>query len=308
MEWEEASDLLEAKILVKAPSFSMSVNGGYACHDILTKSFLVTPEDFLPEQLCKCAPGWAGLGANCSRCPSNTFSNDYNGTCRSCPEGSGAEVGAASCRCSFGKLMEGACGCEVGYGSDNLSCLPCENRNLECRKPGTELSSARPKLGFSRLKVNDTSAVPCLPPREARCNSSVTPCGDGYRGILCSDCADGYFASHNRCKPCGDGELPLWPVAAFVVSLAVISVVGCVWYCRRNHQAIEETGFSARQALKDQLKEQGPILLQMCQLWAVLALLAKDESVSATQSSFWEVPYVEAEKHMEQVIDHSKAS
>lgn len=306
----EAKELLEANILVESPTASMSIAGGYACHDLSTKSLQITPEDFLPEELCSCAPGWAGTGANCTRCANNTFSSDYSGNCQKCPEGSRAEAAGTSCRCAFGELLEApegmTCGCEEGYASDQKSCVPCHNWNLACPTSGMELRSALPKLGFARLMANDKLALPCLPPRETRCNSSAgsaNQCANGYQGILCSDCAEHFFATDGLCKACrSDGwmrpERPeIWYLTVSIIAV-LLAGLAYVWMQSARNVEATEPKFSAKDAIKEQLKGQGPILLQMCQLWAVLALLSKDgqdgSTTDAKASPFWEIPYVEA--------------
>ena len=57
----------------------------------------------------------------------------------------------------------------------------------------------------------------------------------------------------------------------------------------------ETVAFSAFGALKEQLQQQAPILLQMCQLWTVLAVLMDAEIETKPRGSLpWEIPYIEA--------------
>jgi len=102
-------------------------------------------------------------------------------------------------------------------------------------------------------------------------------------------------------------------VAAIVVILAVIGGGIWLWVHRNRHAEVrqEQQGPSASGALKEQLKAQVPILLQLCQLWPVLAVLATKTGNGPGQdtntmqdhggnegvgfaSAFWEVPYVQA--------------
>jgi len=49
-----------------------------------TKS--MSPNLFLPLDMCGCRPGYAGTGTNCSVCPANTFNSRNNQTiCQPCP-------------------------------------------------------------------------------------------------------------------------------------------------------------------------------------------------------------------------------
>jgi len=100
-------------------------------------------------------------------------------------------------------------------------------------------------------------------------------------------------------------------VAAIVVILVAMGVGIWLWMHRNRHPEVRQ-GPSASGALKEQLRAQVPILLQLCQLWPVLAVLATktgngpEQDTNAMQehkegneevgfaSAFWEVPYVQA--------------
>ena len=159
-----------------------------------------------------------------------------------------------------------------GYASDQKSCVPCHDWNLVCPRSGMELRSAQPKLGFARLMANDKLALPCLPPRETRCNSSAgsagsagsaKQCADGYQGILCSDCAEHFFATDGLCKACRSHgwmrpERPeLWYLA---VSIVVVLLAGLAYVWMQSARNVEAMApkFSAKDAVKEQLKGQGP--------------------------------------------------
>lgn len=300
----------------KTPHNSSDTAGGYSCYSIESTSLQVTPALFLPDELCSCSPGFAGRGVGCTTCPSDTYAEAY-GTrrCTPCPKGSTADESKTSCRCLSGGTFHShsspACQCSSGHasnvsaldeGSENEVCVPCHTNHLVCSEYGMHLISAPPEVGFARLTSNDTVAVACLPPKDTRCNSSQgnglvdSECGAGYRGILCSDCQDSHYFSNKLCEPCPDEDQSLhsWQVAALAAGVAVI---GLVLACLRMRwtSADAEAPFSAMDALKEQLKQQAPILLQTCQLWAVLALLMQGErQPEGTADSSWEVPFVEA--------------
>ena len=49
---------------------------GFACHELVAPNLRVTPEKFLPEEMCSCQPGYFGHGIQCSPCLKNTFSSE----------------------------------------------------------------------------------------------------------------------------------------------------------------------------------------------------------------------------------------
>ena len=75
-------------------------------------------------------------------------------------------------------------------------------------------------------------------------------------------------------------------------TLTVASVLA-LWLQRRTPGEPKLPEASVLSALKEQIKGQAPILLQTCQVWAVLAVLAKEEQAQSS-TSLWELPYVEA--------------
>lgn len=146
--------------------------------------------------------------------------------------------------------------------------------------------------------------------------STLGACGEGYTNVMCMDCAPKYFASGDQCERCHDSTMfstgtPII-VAAIVVILVAMGVVSWLWMHRNTHAEVRQGPSASGAALKEQLRAQVPILLQLCQLWPVLAVLATktgngpadqdkdivqdhggDEEVGFA-SAFWEVPYVQA--------------
>ncbi|CAJ1453259.1 unnamed protein product, partial [Effrenium voratum] len=307
----EAKELLEGGQLSRtAKRSSESIEGGFACFDLTSKALQITPARFLPMELCSCSPGRQGAGADCEKCPVNHFKEGYNGTCQKCEPGSTAPEGSTSCTCAVGEPYDdhgtNRCGCVAGEAynrSENgkSDCLPCHNLHLLCPQPGMLLSSAMPEEGHARLQQGDTAALPCLPPKYTRCNastgnaSSTLGCADGYSGLLCSDCSQGHYAASKLCEACPstDAMPQLLHIAiAAAVALTVGSVLALVWLRQRTPEAAKLPQASALSALKEQIKGQAPILLQLCQVWAVLAVLAKGEQ-GQSSTSLWELPYVE---------------
>ncbi|CAK9090057.1 unnamed protein product [Durusdinium trenchii] len=315
----EIEELLEERALTKTPElFSVNLEGGYSCYSIMSKSLHITPEKLLPQDLCRCSPGFEGTAVNCKKCPGNTFKRSYSGICKTCPEGSEPE-GGISCRCTFGDMVERAgvysCPeCRAGQASNGTSdeihsdhksenCIPCHNSHLVCADPGMLLWLAPPEEGFARLKVNDTLALPCLPPKKSRCNStsgkgSAHPeCAKGYRGILCSDCAAHHYLSNKICEPCRSGDMlpDHWQVAvAISAALALAAPFALVFLTLALVWVRHKPRWPAIGPWKDQLLIQAPILLQTCQLWAVLALLMKGEGQQGDAIlPNWDLPYIE---------------
>jgi len=171
---------------------------------------------------------------------------------------------------------------------------------LDCATPGSTALTARPQQGFARLG-NKTRAFECLPPQE-RCNASgqnhssqaalVSSCAEGYVGVMCMDCDSNFYAAGSACKECQDYDLEFPNPWLFAPVIVIVIVVLALWLWRRRHAEPEVQQVRCKSyftELKEQIQAQGPILLQHCQLWAVLAALRK----TTDASSSWEIPYIE---------------
>ena len=51
-------------------------SGGFACRELVEPWLRVTPELFMPAEMCACRPGYMGHATSCSPCPANTYSNE----------------------------------------------------------------------------------------------------------------------------------------------------------------------------------------------------------------------------------------
>ena len=78
--------------------------------------------------------------------------------------------------------------------------------------------------------------------------STLGACREGYTNVMCMDCAPKYYASGNRCERCHDSAMFSKSAALIVAAMLVILVAMGV----------------ASSALKEQLRAQVPILLQLC--------------------------------------------
>jgi len=318
----DVADLLESGVVKKTAKPTVyNEEHGFACYGNTNVLLLVSPEQFAPDQLCSCFPGWKGSGAQCQKCPQDSFTENYSSSeCQKCPPGSKAPAGAtsrSSCVCDVGVLYSSKgswkCGCPEHEALLEGICVRCEERGLDCSLPGSDVLSARPLPGFTRL-YKETRAFKCLAP-DMRCNPNSAnldvyqgydpSCAEGYIGVMCMECAPKYFATKSRCRRCQNAIASrngaLMILGSLILGLVAIGVGIWLWIRRMRSQK----GPGPLIALREQLKVQAPILLQLCQLWGVLALLAtvkKDDpgisvgglaGLRERLSTFWEVPYVE---------------
>ena len=305
----EANDVLDTGVVEWTDKRTVvNQQSGFACFNLFNTSIQISPEKFAPERLCACSPGWIGFGAQCEKCDRDSFSDAFSSEkCTPCPPGSTALVGATSiedCECKAGKLYNSTglwrCGCHKGLAYLDGTCAHCSDLHLSCPEPGSDARSAKPMAGYIRLG-KEAHAFKCLEP-DSRCNATYAEsdaptasndtqdvgttdynyCSKGYKGTMCMECEANYFATRKACEKCADAttySIALIIVVGITMVLAAVCVGIWLWM-RRSTQAEVQ--------LKEQLKAQVPILLQLCQLWAVLA------PKNATKGAFWEVPYVEA--------------
>eukprot|EP00438_Fugacium_kawagutii_P029163 Skav216182 [mRNA] locus=scaffold2249:142889:151468:+ [translate_table: standard] len=130
-----------------------------------------------------------------------------------------------------------------------------------------------------------------------------------YDGPLCMGCGTTYFAASGSCKKCTGGGVPPWLVkVCLCLTLAASMLVGalaiayCVYswdpgqWAGRLADAIFAPGALGNLQRK-LLRSEAPVLLQMVQLWVVLAVLASNSNETqddqASNSRFWELPYLQ---------------
>jgi len=303
---QEAEELFKENVVQETVSQTMfDREGRFACFDLTSSQLEITPNLFAPKRLCSCNPGWNGSGTQCKMCPPDHFKNDTSVDCMPCPEGSTAPNGSTShenCKCKVGELIEKngewLCGCPAHQARLEESCFPCADLHLDCSLEGSTVVSARALPGFARVG-NENRSFRCLPP-EQRCHSvqsfkmSKSACADGYVGVMCMDCASNFYAAGRACKECQDYDLEFPNPWLFAPVIVIVIVVLALWLWRwRNTepevQVQEVRCKSFFTEFKEQIQAQGPILLQHCQLWAVLAALRK----TTDASSCWEIPYIE---------------
>ena len=207
------------------------------------------------------------------------------------------------------------CGCPEHEALLEDICVKCVERGLDCSLPGSDVLSARPLPGFTRL-YKETRAFKCLAP-DTRCNANsanldahivlyncivcivcivvyfcslvwkiqktneqpnqVTTagstkdvyqgynpsCAEGYTGVMCMECAPKYFATRSRCRRCQNATAfrngALMILGSLVLVLVAIGVGIWLWIRRMRSQK----GPGPLIALREQLKVQAPILLQL---------------------------------------------
>eukprot|EP00439_Symbiodinium_sp_Y106_P055427 s2338_g7.t1 len=278
---EEVKPLLQKELKLQETRSAPEENAGYACIDLAASNLRVTPDRFLPEQMCACRPGHRGFGINCSSCPSNTFSDTENqAKCNACPQHSSAPPAASSlqaCECTFGiakgEKTNASCQCEAHTALLKGRCEVCSKLHLRCPEPGATASTAKAAPNFARLAPHAEEVFKCLD--AGRCTDAAeSGCTDGYDGPLCLECAIGYRASKQHCVPC-QGALGAQTKAfalvfmAGALLLAVFAGIGFLFRTRAAH-----LGPSLGECRR-LLTAQAPVLLQLAQLWVVLAQLAR---------------------------------
>ncbi|CAK9094535.1 unnamed protein product [Durusdinium trenchii] len=296
---EAAGELFASGLLKSTTEFALrDEQGGFACKNLIAGSLRVTPSLFLPEELCRCLPGWYGHGAQCRPCPPNTWKDSVTNadTCHPCPANSTSLEGSSElrhCKCYFGELHNGSCSCNSQHGLQGDSCVPCSKLNLQCSQPGSILSTAVPERGFLRLAPGAEEARRCPAPAEVRCSGGHR-CSEGYNGTLCTSCAEGFWASGPRCRTCADASsISLWILSLLAAVALLVALL--VYYRSRLSGSERRRSVSARELLQKLILLQAPVLLQTVQLWSVLTRLATTETTEQRDGErLPEIPYLEA--------------
>ena len=310
MNSSEAADMWQHEELRGTLQFTMiDKTNGFQCKDLEGSSFRVTPHLFLPNQLCQCLVGWIGTGAACRKCPKDTFRDEAvpstADACTPCPLNSTSKEASGTlkdCQCNLGHLFqmgdEWRCGCQPDQALVEDVCEKCELLHLDCKKNGSQASTAPAKEGYARLSPQEPRAFKCYPPLE-RCNATRSGvrdevgCNKGYSGILCSECVATYRKDGDSCKECPK-NLNSWRFIWVGLVGLILVVLGLAVAFRRGAEVQDVAPPSAIEASKDLAMAQAPILLQSCQLWPVLAHLARSVKTDTTEpSEAWWMKYIE---------------
>ena len=102
-----------------------------------------------------------------------------------------------------------------------------------------------------------------------RCNaiaatnqSENSECSDGYEGFMCMECSHNYYATGDHCEKCQDSVDHNTEV--ILVILVVLAAIGLFLWRQVPREQVQADVFSPWSVLKDQMRAQAPILLQMC--------------------------------------------
>ncbi|CAJ1441070.1 unnamed protein product, partial [Effrenium voratum] len=284
---------------------------GYACYGLNSQQLLISPDLFLPEELCGCLPGWEGNGTNCRQCLPGRYNEDFNQSqCMQCPDASDtASVAASSvdmCLCDFGRIHPKEpgdapgyrCACNMGQALHGRACVACGELHLNCSGVGNVATSVAPEQGWARLAPKNAKTFRCLEPAATRCTSSKDgQCAPGYAGPLCISCAEGSHSAGHLCKPCAAGPRKRALGAALVLGVAGLAIAGFVWRRRASEPEPSAGVPDAKKAALALLVSQGPLLLQLGQLWVVVAKLGTTKLDTKAEKgfavAFWEQPYVQ---------------
>ncbi|CAJ1438035.1 unnamed protein product [Effrenium voratum] len=326
----EASWLLSEGVLEISRHRSMGeASKSFSCYGLANTALQVTSSRFAPDVLCACAAGWYGRGVDCRLCPPNTYSHGGNATeCMPCPDNSTSPEGTTSakhCECHYGSIYRKtnatsererwACGCQTGYAQKDGNCVDCGDLHLDCSAFGLDAEVALPRPGFARLRKGQTATYECMPPKEQRCNLANQSglhipkgglgCAEGYRGPLCVDCEDGWHMDREICLKCNSErtwqEILLVWASGFAIVVGILA--GAMYFRRQIAESLvaQPHAEGTVGVLTQHFSTTLPVLLVMCQLWAVVAGLARTqhfetsepEAGHADDADGWEVQYVE---------------
>ncbi|TNV88077.1 hypothetical protein FGO68_gene10837 [Halteria grandinella] len=134
-------------------------------------------------------------------------------------------------------LSNGKCRqCQTGtylltVPTEPTQCLPCPSDKAYCYK-GTQIY---PLPGYWRSSIDSENFIKCLNPES--CLGGMFPldnltghCADGYQGVMCSSCSDGYYANYESqiCKRCPSPSVNSLVIVAFGL-LVIFVVILLVW-------------------------------------------------------------------------------
>ncbi|CEL98070.1 unnamed protein product [Vitrella brassicaformis CCMP3155] len=268
---------------------------------------------FAPDVLCRCLPGYAGTGINCTKCPPGTYSNRRDGTqtCRQCPDDAGSDEGSKECYCRLGHqrgeepcepCTAGSIGVRKGGADGSRSAWTCRDclPGLNCSVPinynasvlpgffqlTVKLQSDRPSHNTTREVTTYGAGLTSLPivmscPLPSACKGTnktdgLNICSEGHEGFVCSRCKAGFprQTPQQPCAPC----TPLWQIVLINV-LLVLATLMAIFILTA---LAERASSSPRAEVPSQL-----IKIGLSHITAVcgLAFLVFDESILGDQIS-----------------------
>ena len=175
-------------------------------------------------QCVPCAPGQYSEIGVCLPCPENSVPTGGGVACSECPARYEPSSDGTECVCKAGTFDAEALGdikCNgIETFSDGLEdkCTICP-MCMDCEVGETRLSRGWAFLGTGQ-------AFECPQPQGCPVyllsnitSTKASPCGLGYSGPVCGNCADGYnhLKVGNPCESCNDGVVNLQLVALLIV-------------------------------------------------------------------------------------------
>lgn len=269
---EDMKQLLQKELKLQDDRSVTNKTEGWACAVPAAGTLRITPQLFLPLDMCACQAGFYGHGISCTACPPNTFAEmEGQATCKPCPPDSYSSGSATTCECMFGSMRgppgNESCQCRAGTALLEDRCELCSELRLECKDQGLLAAEAPPTPGYARLLQSSERAYHCLIPQHCA-SSTMSGCKNGYGGPLCTDCAAGFRAFRNECFQCGEMSTTSKEFSGFAFLVAVVLALfsgAAFWACR----PAMPTDLRAK-SLGQLVAAQAPALLQLFQLWAVL--------------------------------------
>ncbi|CAJ1439845.1 unnamed protein product [Effrenium voratum] len=178
----------------------------------------------------------------------------------------------------------------------------CANKKLEM--PKGWMAPIDPETRLAELNwTREGRAIQCL--SDVACSGGQLPpdpakpmCSEGRTGVLCAACTIGHYATKGACEKCQasqEDKLHLWGMAAAVAAVG-LGLAGVAWLSRGAVTEYWRQADVKWHVLKELAARQAVVLLQVAQLYGVLAALAPDPSTGegASRESFWERTYVDA--------------
>ncbi|CAJ1357015.1 unnamed protein product [Effrenium voratum] len=167
------------------------------------------------------------------------------------------------------------------------------------------MAPVNPERGLAELNLTrEGRAIQCF--SEGACPGGQLPldpaepmCSEGRTGVLCAACTAGHYATKGECEKCQEtsqeDKLHLWGMAAAVAAIG-LGLAGVAWLSRGTVTEYWKQADVKWHVLKELAARQAVVLLQVVQLYGVLAALAPDPSTGqgASRESFWERTYVDA--------------
>ena len=214
--------------------FSLLVEeGGTYPLSLILYGVPVAGSPFLVRASTTCSPGSRVVDdVRCTCCSVGEYSEIARAeSCTLCPEFS---TTTSSCSSSWKN-----CTCLPSYWhgtgprGPSVPCVPCPPGGV-CLG-GDASPQAAP--GFQATETPG-AFVSC--PRAASCTGGPT-CAPGYNGLLCSSCADGYYALGDECRRCSSATLAVVFLGAILVLAFVFAIV---WINLRNTRVYGYAAFA----------------------------------------------------------------